>query len=173
MAYRKINTKGSESESGGVILKWKNIGQEAEGRFDGFRAGKYGPQSLLIIDGQQYASATVLKSALEETPVGAKVKIVYLGKERSAGGAEYLNFDVFVDQPETEPQSVGLKAATVTNLTNQQLFDLLLIKIQSEKGPVIAGALKAATIMSKDPLSTLREAAAQVGVDPIEEEVPF
>jgi hypothetical protein len=77
---------------------------------------------------------------------------------------------VFVDQPDTVQ---AVTQGAVVGLTNQQLFDLLLIKIQAEKGPVIAGALKAATIMSKDPLSTLREAAAQVGVDPIEEEVPF
>jgi hypothetical protein len=175
MAFQKINGKDSKDFSDSPILKWQNIGQEAEGRFGGFKGNKYGPKSLVLIGDKTYASHTVIGSALADTPIGSIIKLVYLGKARGASGSEYKDFDVFVDTPDSAGTEPVRSNDVVTGLSDQQKFDLLLIKIQAEKGPVIATALKNATIMSNDKLGTLREAAAQVGVDttPEDDSVPF
>lgn len=171
MAYQKINSKqsGSNGDGGESILRWQAIGQEAEGSFNGFKAGKYGPKSLIDIGGRIYTADTVIKSALESTPVGSKIKVVYLGKNRGSSGSEYKNFDVYVDGPE-QPQPQN---GSVVALSDDQKYNLLYTKILREKGKVIADALAAATQMSNDKLGTLREAAAQVGVVDNTEEVPF
>jgi hypothetical protein len=111
----------------------------------------------------------VLRNSLKEVTFGSKVKIVYLGKLRSANGNNYGNFDVFVDKPDQPGNGAGVGPT----LNDDQKFALLFAKIQKEKGQVIASALQSATAMSNDKLAALREAAAQVGVVDTTDTVPF
>jgi len=160
MAYVEVgNEKGSTGGShSSPIQKWNSTGQIVEGIYKGQREGKFGP--LMIVETSAgevvYGVKAVLKRKLEHAKPGDKIKVEYLGKRKSQSGTEYGDFRVLVDSDQ------GNQSAPTPG--NSVEFDRLVGLIRKDKGDGIANALAAAAKMAGDPVTSLREAMAQIGV---------
>jgi hypothetical protein len=167
MAFKVVNGQTAEGGEGATLYRWTTRSQTLVGIYEGVCAGKYGPDSIIKLRTPEgpvdVPNGTVLRSALKKLTVGALVQIVYLGKRRGKSGAEYMDFEVSVDD--------GPVGGVVTASTAPDPYAELVQRIRTEKGPAMANALAAATGLSSDPLTALQEAVVQIGM--AVEAVPF
>lgn len=170
MAFKVVN--GTETDQGEVFYKWTTMHQTFTGVFRGVKPGKYGPDSLMCFtmgaNSVVMPNNTVFRSAFKKILVGSLVQIVYLGKKRGQSGAEYMDFQIAVDDGPVAESGASLGTQDPTPPTP---YGALLAQIRQAKGEGIATMLGKVAAISNDPLAALREAAQQLGIDP--EPVPF
>lgn len=173
MAWKEVGAFPENGEGGKgdlpPIFKWTEVGETIIGVFKGFKGGnKTGFKPLILIGDKTYGGATVLEKKLREAKPGDMVKVIYLGKKRSAGGNHYHDFQVYIEEGQGERPM-----APATRLEGQ-LFDSvefarLINVIKAEKDEPTAQALSTMAKLSADPVKSLKVLMAQIGVD----EVPF
>jgi|FLYL01.1.fsa_nt_gi hypothetical protein len=87
----------------GQFMKWSEKGQEIEGVWRGQKDGQYGPLGIVDTpDGRvSFPLHTALLQRVEAVKIGAEIRIVYRGKEKTKDGRkEFKAFDVFVASTE-------------------------------------------------------------------------
>lgn len=101
MAYKEVTIGNA------IDIKTK-IGNEVEGVYKGARTfeTQYGEQHVYTIGEQGVYGFTSLNMAMQAIPVGAKVKVIYLGKEKrktARGNVDMHICQVFMDDEGIDP----------------------------------------------------------------------
>lgn len=99
MTYREVT---------GNAIDIKTPGTEVEGVYSGSRTfeTQYGEQVVYNIGQQSIYGFTTLNIAMQAVPVGAKVKVVYVGKEKTKtkrGLVDLHKCHVYVDDDGLDP----------------------------------------------------------------------
>ena len=92
-----------EKIEGSELIKLETEGDSISGKLTHIREnqGEFGTTIIAIetSDGEKAMwCTTVLADRLSRVPLGAMVKIVYLGKKMGDSGREYKDYDVFIDK---------------------------------------------------------------------------
>lgn len=103
-----MNEKRWRQLGGGTFYKFAEVGQVLEGIWRGTQTGKFGENGVVEVDGESKIFS--LNAALKDLPrvkPGAEVRIEYLGKAMSKGGAEFKAYKVEVaeDAEVADPDS--------------------------------------------------------------------
>jgi hypothetical protein len=174
MAWTEVfNRDGNKSSGDSGIQGWHTPGQNVEGIFRGLVGGKPGYKPLVKIEVEgnvlTFKGATVLEKKMAAVKPGDRIKIVYQGKKNGANG-QYYDFQVFVDAaPEALPFPKPPTIQEIVKKYDEAEFNRLIGDIRAARNATLADAIAAIAKESGDPVKSVLEAMAKIGVA----EVPF